>query len=147
MSTGPDGAVYLGNSPLRRIIARVLGLSTAPLTGGVSKFASDRAALLMRDAACAAEARARNAASQTDCPDGITADTVQIGELIAQIRATAPAAIAEGSLRPPQWARLDRRLGKAEPLLATAAADPTKRRALAHAANRIRGVCHTLARQ
>ncbi len=147
MSTGPDGAVYLGNSPLRRIIARVLGLSTAPLTGGVSKFASDRAALLMRDAACAAEARARNAAAQTDCPDGIAADTAQVGELIAQIRATAPAAIAEGSLRAAQWARLDRRLGRAEPLLATAAADPTQRRALAHAANRIRGVCHTLARQ
>jgi len=66
---------------------------------------------------CAAGARARNAALQTDCDDGIRADVVQIDEVLVQTRAESPLAIAAGSLKPTQWARLDRRLtrGRAVP--------------------------------
>lgn len=146
MSIGPDGAIYLGNSPLRRIFARVLGLSTAPLVGGVTKFASDRPALLMRDAICAASARVQNAAAQLACPGGRTADAVQAGELIAQARRAAPDAVAAGSLRALQWSRLDRRLGRAEPFLAAVAADPSQTRALKRAGRRLTRVCRMLSR-
>lgn len=144
MSTGPDGAVYLGNSPVRRIFARVLGLSTAPLRGGITKFASDDPRRLMRDAACAAAARARNAAGQTGCDEGVRADVTQIGELIAQVRAQAPLALAAGSIGATPWARLDRRLSRAAPFLAAAAADPTRARSLKRAASRINRVCRKL---
>jgi len=146
MSIGPDGAIYLGNSPVRRLYARVIGLSTAPLLGGITRFASDDARRLMRDAACAAEARARNAAAQTGCDAGIRADVTQIGELLDQVREHAAAAIAEGTLRDVQWSRLDRRLDRAAPFLATAAGDPSQTRALKKAASRIGRVCRKLSR-
>ena len=144
MSTGPDGGIYLGNSPLRRIFAKVLGLSSAPLTGGITRFASDDARRLMRDAACAAASRARNAAAQNDCTEGVRADAVQIDELIAQTRAAAPGAIAAGDLLPIQWSRLDRRLMRAEPYLAAVGADPTQPKPLKKAASRLRRVCSKL---
>ncbi|MFN8644577.1 MAG: hypothetical protein U0802_24040 [Candidatus Binatia bacterium] len=144
MSTGPDGDLYIGNSPVRRIFARVLGLSTAPLSGGITKFASADPRRLMRDAACAAAARARNAAAQTACDDGIRADVGQVGHLIDQIRQTAPAAVAAGDLSDTQWGRLDRRLTRAAPFLASAAADPTATRDLKRAASRIDRVCRKL---
>ena len=100
----------------------------------------------MRDAACAAEARARNAAAQSACDEGIRADVVQIGDLIDQVREQSAAAIAAGPLSATQWARLDRRLTRAEPYLATAAADPTETRALKRAASRIGRVCRKLGR-
>ncbi|MBX3024375.1 hypothetical protein KF840_05635 [bacterium] len=137
MSTGPDGAVYLGNSPVRRIFARVLNLSSAPLQGGITKFGSADPRRMMRDAACAAAARARNAAAQTGCDAGIRADVTQIGELIDQVRAESPLAIAAGSVGTTQWARLDRRLTRAAPFLAATAADPTRTRSLKRAASRI----------
>ncbi len=141
MSAAQDGALYIGNSPLRRIYARVLGLSTAPLVGGITKFAVARADLLMRDAACAAAARARNAAAQSACVAGVAADVVQIGELIAQARAAAPEAIASDGLLPTRWARLDKRLARAETFLA--AGDS---RSLKRAASRIGRVCRKLSR-
>jgi hypothetical protein len=146
MSTGPDGAIYIGNSPVRRIFARVLGLSTAPLLGGITKFASDDPRRLMRDAACAARARLRNAAAQTSCDDGIRADVVQVEELIDQIRAHAPLAVVAHALGGTQWDRLNRRLTRAELFLASAAADPTQTRALKRAASRISRVCRKLSR-
>lgn len=139
MSAGPDGAIYLGNSPLRRIFARVLGLSSAPLLGGVTKFGVARADLLMRDAACAAAARTRNAAAQSECAAGVAADVVQVHELIAQARAAAPTAIAADGLLPTRWGRLDKRLTRAESFLA--AGDS---RSLQRAATRIGRVCRKL---
>lgn len=146
MSTGPDGNIYVGNSPVRRIFARVLGLSTAPLLGGITKFVSDDPRRLMRDAACAAAARARNAAAQTGCDDGIRADVGQVEQLLDQVRAQAPLAVSAGTLKPTQWTRLDRRLTRAAPLLASAAADPTATRDLKRAAARVQRVCRKLSR-
>jgi hypothetical protein len=63
---------------------------------------------------------------------------------IAQGRQQAPLAIAAGTLGATQWGRLDRRLGRAETFLATAAADPTATRALKRAARRLGRVCRKL---
>jgi outer membrane protein assembly factor BamB len=146
MSAGPDGALYLGNSPLRRIFAQLLSLSPAPLTGGVTKFAAPRADLLMRDAVCAADARVRNAALQEACPASVAADIGQVRELIAQTRAAAPAAVDAGQIRPTRWSRLDRRLGRAEVFLDAAVADPDGR-GLERAGRRLKRVCRQLSRQ
>lgn len=146
MSTGPDGAVYLGNSPVRRIFARVLGLSTAPLLGGITKFNSADPRRLMRDAACAAATRARNAAAQSACDAGIRADVTQIGELVDQVREQSPLAIAAGTINATQWGRLDRRLTRAQPFLDAAAADPSRTRDLKRAASRLNRVCRKLSR-
>ncbi|MCW5892283.1 MAG: PQQ-binding-like beta-propeller repeat protein [bacterium] len=67
MSTSPDGTLYMGNSPLRRLFtyclaeAGLLTIPVAPPIGGIRKFRSVRPDLLLRDAACAAADRARNA--------------------------------------------------------------------------------------
>lgn len=98
INTGPDGSMYLGNWPVRRIFARVIGTSTRPLLGGITKFAAERHDLLMRDAACAAEARATNAyANQSLCPEPARADARQIRELIVQVRENATRAATTSS--------------------------------------------------
>ncbi len=116
MSTGPDGALYIGSSPLRRAFTRaIFGDLVDPLQGGVRKFAVERADLLIRDATCAAAARALNAdANSALCPDSSTADLTQIQELIDQSRATSVQAIAEGSLPSADWTTLDASLSLAE---------------------------------
>jgi len=107
MSVGPDGGLYIGNSPLRRAIHRAVYGATAsePLRGGITRFAPDERALA-REAVCAGAVRAANAAAQTDCPESVAADTEQLGWLIAQARAAlgddpALASLdeAEGALR------------------------------------------------
>lgn len=146
MSTGPDGAVYIGNSPIRRLFAYVLNLSSAPLTGGITKFAPQRLDLLARDAVCAAAARARNAWPQTLCPEAVQADAVQIGELIAQTRAAGAQAVTDGDLKPLHWHRLEQRLSRAEPAVEIAVGDGTMGRVLRQAAQRLDRVCRRLNR-
>lgn len=87
MSVGPDGGLYIGNSPLRRAIHRAVYGATAsePLRGGITRFAPDERALA-REAVCAGAARAANAAMQTECADAVAADVEQLGWLIAQAR-------------------------------------------------------------
>jgi outer membrane protein assembly factor BamB len=99
MSTGPDGALYLPQAPLRRAFSLSLGLSSEPLRGGVSKWASTRGDLLARDAACAAAARSGNAATlREECPDSAAADVTQVDALRAQMESAAAAALAAGDL-------------------------------------------------
>ena len=62
------------------------------------------------------------------------------------MREQAPQAIAAATLSATQWSRLDRRLTRAEPFLATAATDPTETRSLKRAASRIGRVCRKLSR-
>lgn len=99
MSTGRDGALYLPHAPLRRAFALALGLTEEPLIGGVSKWTSTRDDLLARDAACAASARAANAATlRTTCPESAAADLVQIDALRRQMLDAAARAIDAGML-------------------------------------------------
>ncbi|MCA9771046.1 MAG: PQQ-binding-like beta-propeller repeat protein [Myxococcales bacterium] len=115
MSTGPDGALYIGNSPLRRAFARALFPGfTPPIEGGIRKFAPRRLDLLVRDAACAARARALNAdANQGLCPDSAGADLTQLRELIDEARAAGPKAVTDGDLAPGDWAMLSATLAAA----------------------------------
>src|SRR5262245_3568487 len=99
MSTGPDGALYLPHSPLRRAFSLALGLTAEPLVGGISKWASTRDDLLARDAACAAADRATNAASErTACPDSAIADLIQVDALRTQMLTAVDDAVTASAL-------------------------------------------------
>ncbi len=99
MSTGPDGALYLPHAPLRRAFSLALGLTTEPLVGGISKWASTRHDLLARDAACAAADRAANAAGeQATCPESAVADLAQVDALRVQMLDAADRAVTDGEL-------------------------------------------------
>ncbi len=108
-AVGPDGALYIGNGPVNRAIARALfGDLSAPLTGGIIKYAPRRLDLLIRDAVCAASDRALNAFNYAGtCPDSADADMVQIQTLIDQARGSSAKAIADGDLTPDAWEALD----------------------------------------
>ncbi len=99
MSSGPDGALYLPQAPLRRAFASAIGLTDAPLIGGVSKWSSTRDDLLVRDVACAAADRASNArAGLRACPDSADADRAQIDLLRRQLLGASARALEAGSL-------------------------------------------------
>lgn len=118
MSTGPDGALYIGNSPLRRLFTyclNQLGILPTPVAapvGGIRKYAPRRSDLLVRDAVCAAADRAANARqNRRACPAAVAADRVQLGELVAQARRAVDAAQAAGEIGRRDQKRLGRRLG------------------------------------
>lgn len=148
MSVGPDGAMYLGNSPVRRLFANVLGLSPAPIRGGITKFARDRLDLLARDAACAGEARARNGRTIHDqCPASAEADREQILVLIDQAQAAVPGAVTAGDLPRSIGSRVRRRLRRASRLLAAAGAPSRLERGLRRARPWLARACRTLTRR
>lgn len=111
MVSGPKGELYVGNSPLRRVLGRViLGEDKSPqaVIGGISQFKSIHSHLLMRDALWAAATRAENAATLvTSHPDAVTADIIQIKGLIQQARSVADDAINEGNLDTDNWLEID----------------------------------------
>jgi hypothetical protein len=124
MNTGPDGSVYIGNSPFRRIITNckaeydLLPAGGAPVVGGITKFEPARLDLLVRDAACAAGDRARNAGSNREvCPRSGSADIVQVKELVAQARWAAHQAIEDGDLGAQEWTSIEAELATAGQLL------------------------------
>jgi len=146
MSVGPDGAMYLGNSPIRRLFAKALGVSPAPIRGGITKFAPDRLDLLVRDAACAAAARADNArVNYTLCPASAEADRVQLTELAAQAEVAVAGAVAAGDMAPDAGDRIAGRLERAEAGLIAAGEDARwLRRILPWTRSRMRRVCRAL---
>lgn len=98
--TGPDGAIYIGNSPLRRVLARVvLGKehSPQPVMGGVTKYKAIHNELIIRDALWAASTRAKNAASLKNIRV-IKQDVFQIKQLLEQALRTLPIALNEGGI-------------------------------------------------
>lgn len=122
MSTGPDGALYMPHAPLRRAFAAALGLTSQPLTGGLSKWSSTRDDLVARDAACAAAARADNAATlRTTCPESAVADMTQVDALRLQMLTAIDGAVEDGTLQTGAGRRLRRLGAKARKL----PADPT----------------------
>jgi len=127
--TGPDGAMYIGHSPVRRAIARALFPDLAgPLVGGIGKYAPRRLDLLVRDAACAAADRAGNAHAVYEvCPDSSSADLVQIRELIEQAIDAGTRAMADGDLTAAQWGLLETSILTAEANLSLDDLDEARR--------------------
>ncbi|MBM4026340.1 MAG: hypothetical protein FJ280_13200 [Planctomycetes bacterium] len=79
----------------------------------------DETSLLIRDAVCAASARAANAfAFAGACPDSAEADIRQIRTLIDQSRRSSGQAVADGELTPADWETLDGYLSLAQASLA-----------------------------
>jgi hypothetical protein len=144
MNTGPDGAIYVGNSPLRRIFAfvlwqfGVLPYPTPPVIGGITKWTPERLDLLARDAVCAGETRARNAFDNLDvcAPEVAQADIVQIRELHDQAHAAGPKAVAAGDLSSEDWDEIDKQLDRAESKL-----DPDKPQQLGSVAQALGRAC------
>jgi hypothetical protein len=125
MSTGPDGALYMGHSPLRRLFAycladlAILPLTIEPPIGGIRKWEPLRLDYLLRDAVCAAADRIANAAAhRRACPDSAVADIAQARVLVSQGRAAAATAVADGDLPASEQMRLDRRLARVDRRLA-----------------------------
>lgn len=121
MSTGPDGALYIGNSPLRRAFAvclaqsGIINVPVAPITGGITKYAPIRNDVFLRDVVCAAADRARNAKRiRKMCPGSYDADVAQLDVLLTQARKTLDRAVATGDLAGRVAANLDTRLARAE---------------------------------
>ncbi|MDH3202069.1 MAG: hypothetical protein OEM15_14355 [Myxococcales bacterium] len=147
MSIGPDGVLNLGNSPLRRVFticAAELGLLPIPVpgpVGGITRWEPARLDLLVRDAVCAAEDRARNAfANLSACASGVAeADVVQVGQLVDQVRAAGPSAVEAGDLSSTAWAKVEKELDKADRKL-----DPGKPQDLNPATQALRRACDVL---
>ena len=98
---GPDGSLYVGHSPLRRAVGKAFYPNlTDDLTGGVARFKPIRRDLLVRDAVCAAEARADNAITLDPQihANAIGADLRQIHVLVEQALSTLPISVDEGDL-------------------------------------------------
>ncbi|WP_211826997.1 PQQ-binding-like beta-propeller repeat protein [Kistimonas asteriae] len=113
--TGPDGALYIGNSPLRRVLTRViLGEDKSPqsVMGGITKYKPIYNELIVRDALWAAAGRARNAATLNN-PAVVEQDVFQINQLLDQALRALPVAHAEGRISQPLYDAMQR-LIKAE---------------------------------
>ena len=108
MSTGPDGALYLPHAPLRRAFSLALGLTTEPLVGGVSKWASTRRrpARARRRLRRRRPRRERGRRARRRAPTSAIADLAQVDALRVQMLDAADRAVSDGALdagarRPP----------------------------------------------
>jgi hypothetical protein len=122
VSIGPVGEVYIGNSPIRRMLQQLVSASTGAtagpaIRGGVSKFGRTNLDELLIDVACVARDRALNAQSNETagtCPESVAADLVQLEQLIAQARGAGPEAVEAGDITVTQWSGLQSVLNRAE---------------------------------
>jgi len=107
MVTAPDGVIYIGNSPLRRVLGRaVLGKSSSPqpVVGGITKFKPIHTELIIRDALWAAANRARNTATfVASHTDVAKADIRQIRQLLAQSLRIGPIALDNNDISKDKW--------------------------------------------
>lgn len=125
INTGPDGVMYISNSPTGHNIALALfGNIVPPLTGGITKYAPKRLDLLVRDIACATADRAANAHANTaTCPTSADADVTQILALIDQALTAGPQAVADGDLTTGDWSTLEALLSNGQAFLSTSGRD------------------------
>ncbi|MDH3486246.1 MAG: hypothetical protein OEM16_18685, partial [Myxococcales bacterium] len=99
-SVTPQGAICTANSPVRRVSGKALfDELTNDVIGGISCYKPVRNDLLVRDATCAAGARAENAATIADAaPASANEDILQIQVLIDQSRAALARAVTDQDL-------------------------------------------------
>ncbi|MEO0550767.1 MAG: PQQ-binding-like beta-propeller repeat protein [Pseudomonadota bacterium] len=135
---GPDGAIYVAHSPVKRMFAKaVLGNRVPPLTGGIQKYAPTRLDLLIRDAIHAATDRAENVASNGDAWSVAlkAVEVSQIRSLIDQARGASSRAMSDADLTAAQWSEIAQHLDAAE--LALTASNFDKAAQSLQRANRI----------
>lgn len=121
MTTGPDGSLYVGHSPIRRMRAmyksKTLPNSYPPsqnLVVGIRKWQAKRLDLLFDEAICAASDRLANAITlKVTCPDSVEADVRQVKLLIEQAKDAGKKAIERNELSFEEW-------GNIRPLLISA---------------------------
>lgn len=97
----PDGSLYVAHSPLRRAAGKAMYPDLTPdVIGGIARFKPIRLDLLVRDAVCAAEARAANASTleQTAEAAAINTDIRQLRVLIKQAGDAIPQAVSDGDM-------------------------------------------------
>jgi len=97
---GPDGAIYVAHSPVRRALARGLfGNTLPPLTGGIQRYKPSRFDLLARDALCAASGLERRR-RDTDLshPAARRDDLAQIHLLLKQAEQAIATAFARSEI-------------------------------------------------
>lgn len=99
-SVAPDGGFYIAHSPVRRAVTRgLLPRQVPPLTGGIARFKPVRQDLLVRDASCAAEARARNASTVIGTAPAAAAEEIaQIRILLQQAQGALLHAMADNEI-------------------------------------------------
>lgn len=118
MVIGPDGGLYVGNSPLRRVLGRATfgqELSPQPVVGGITRFKPVRYDLFLRDALQAAANRAENAASIVSIDRGaVAADIFHLGQLLKQCHQLGASGLSEGSLNTELWSRIEQALNLAK---------------------------------
>lgn len=105
--TAPDGSIYVGNSPLRRVLGRaILGRehSPQPPHGGISRFKPKSYRAVIKEALWAIEVRLKNAKRwQSSAPNSIRDELHQVQVLFQQCRFVAPKAIAAGEMSADTW--------------------------------------------
>lgn len=99
-SVASDGGVYTAGSPVRRVSGKALFPDeTADIIGGISRYKPVRNELLVRDAVCAAAARALNASTVVEeAPQSAHEDVRQIQVLLTQSRTALARAVTEATL-------------------------------------------------
>ena len=96
-----DGSIYVAHSPLRRAVGKAIYPElTPPVTGGIARYKPIRLDLLVRDATCAAEARAANASTLNQIAElaAINTDIRQIKVLIKQASNAITKAVSDGDM-------------------------------------------------
>jgi hypothetical protein len=113
---GPEGSIYIGNSPARRNLAAPQNPELPPITGDIQKFPARRLDLLARDAVHAASDRAKNVSVNGAgwSSDVKEIEVKQIGLLIEQTRTAAVIAVSDGHLAAATWTTLTGYLTAAE---------------------------------
>jgi hypothetical protein len=151
ITSGPEGATAIGNSPFRRLMARAaidVALDQAgagdvarcvadwlvpPLTGGITKYGiAERFDLLARDAACGGSTRLANTLAHVINPVGIAGDIHDAGRLIRQAREATNTAVQRQEINRPRAAALNMQYAAAETALGNNNLDDAQR-ALARA--------------
>lgn len=96
-----DGSIYVAHSPLRRAVGKAIYPELTPhVTGGIARYKPIRLDLLVRDATCAAEARAANASTLNQIAElaAINTDIRQIKILIKQASNAITKAVSDGDM-------------------------------------------------
>ena len=122
MVTGPDGGLYVGNSPLRRVLGRATfgkSISPQPVVGGITRFKPVRYDLFLRDVLKASMDRASNAVSiLSTAPAAVAADVFHINQLLQQSQRVGQEAVKEGSLSGTTWHDINIAIAKAQGIAA-----------------------------